>query len=73
MFSENPYMSEAMKKLDQYLQTRYKEMKSELEKLKNDEKTYNELAGTEYDSILKKYRHYKQELNNKMWMLNELS
>lgn len=66
-------MPEAMKKIDEYSQTLYEEMKSELEKLKHDEKMYDELAGTEYDSILKKYKHYKQQLNNKMWMLNELS
>jgi hypothetical protein len=73
MFSENPKMPEAMKKIDEYSQTLYEQMKSELEKLKNDEKAYDELASTEYDRILKKYKHYKLELNNKMWMLNELS
>lgn len=66
-------MPEAMKIIDEYSQTLYEKTKSELEKLKQDEKTYDELAGTEYDGILKKYKHYKQQLNNRMWMLNELS
>lgn len=73
MFSENPKVPEAMKKIDEYSQTLYEEMKSELEKLRNDEKMYDEVAGTEYDRVLKKYKNYKQELNSKMWMLNELS
>jgi len=48
-------------------------MKLELEKLKNDEKTYEKLTGTEYDNILKKYTQCRQELNYKTWVLNELS
>lgn len=66
-------MAEAMKIIDEYSQTLYEKTKSELETLKQDEKTYDELAGTEYDGILKKYKYYKQQLNNRMWMLNELS
>ena len=73
MFSENPNMPEAMKKIDEYSQTLYEKMESELEKLKRDEKMYDELAGTEYDSILKKYKRCKLQLNNKMLVLNELS
>jgi len=73
MFSENPNMPEAMKKIDEYSQTLYEKMESELEKLKCDEKMYDELAGTEYDSILKKYKRCKLQLNNKMLVLNELS
>ena len=73
MFSENPNMPEAIKKMDEYSQTLYEKMESELEKLKHDEKAYDELAGTEYDSILKKYKHFKLQLNNKMLVLNEIS
>ena len=72
MFSENPNMPEAMKKIDEYSQALYEKMESELEKLKQDEKMYDELAGTEYDSILKKYKHLKLQLNNKMLVLNEI-
>jgi hypothetical protein len=73
MLSENPNMPEAMKKIDDYSQTLYEEMKSELEKLKNDEKIYDKLTGTEYCDVLKKYKRLKQELDNKTWILNQLS
>lgn len=66
-------MPEAMKKIDDYSQKLHEEMKLELEKLKNDEKTYEKLTGTEYDNILKKYTQCRQELNYKTWVLNELS
>jgi hypothetical protein len=73
MLGENPDMPEAMRKVDDYSHTLYEEMKSELEKLKNDEKTYNELTGTEYYDVLKKYKQLKQELDNKKWILDQLS
>jgi hypothetical protein len=73
MLSENPNMPEAMKKVDDYSQKLYEEVNSELEKLKDDEKTYDKLTGTEYDDVVKKYKQCKQELSYKTWVLNELS
>ncbi|XP_021919869.1 uncharacterized protein LOC110829938 isoform X2 [Zootermopsis nevadensis] len=73
MLSENQDMPEAMKRIDDYSQKLYEEMKSELEKLMDDEKTYDKLTGTEYDNVVKKYKQCKQELNYKTWVLNELS
>jgi hypothetical protein len=70
MLSENPNMPAAMEKIDDYSHTLYEETKLELEELKNDEKMYDELAGTEYDDVLKKYKRLKQELENKTWILN---
>lgn len=66
-------MPEAMEKIDDYSHTLYEEMKLELEKLQNDEKTYDKLTGTEYYNVLKKYKRLKQELDNKTWILNQLS
>lgn len=73
MLSENPNMPAAMKKVDDYSHTLYEEMKSELEKLKNDEKMYDELTSTEYYDVVKKYKRLKQELDNKTWILDQLS
>lgn len=73
MLNENPNMPEAMKKIDDYSHTLYEEMKLELEKLKNDEKTYDKLTDAEYYDVLKKYKRLKQELDNKTWILNQLS
>jgi hypothetical protein len=73
MLSEDPNMPEAMKKVDDYSQKLYEEVKSELKRLRDDEKAYDKLTGTEYDTVLKKYKQCKEELNYKTWVLNELS
>jgi hypothetical protein len=72
MLSEKPNMPEEMKKIYEYSQILYEKMESEREKIKHDEKMYDELARTKYDSILKEYKYCKLKLNNKMLVRNEL-
>jgi hypothetical protein len=73
MFSENSSMPEAAKKICEASQKEYDERKSELEKLKRDEEAYNEIDGTEFDEVLKKFKKYKKDLEYVKWLLMELS